>query len=98
MGKEDKIHQAGDQRRQRDHPHHGAAAVFLLQTGAHQQQEQHVAHVVLIAGVTQHMAEEADIGQRIGQRGAVHGEELRRGGAVGPVAQQQGDQAQQGEG
>lgn len=46
----------------------------------------------------QHMAEKAYVCQRVGQRGPVHGEILRRGGTVGPVAQQQGDQAQQGEG
>lgn len=44
------------------------------------------------------MAEKAYVCQRVGQRGPVHGEILRRGGTVGPVAQQQGDQAQQGEG
>ena len=46
------------------------------------------------------MAEKAYVCQRVGQRGPVHGEILRRGGTVGPVAQQQGQQpgadAQQG--
>ena len=53
---------------------------------------------MLVAGVAQHMAKEADVCQRIGQGGAIDGEKLGGGRAVGPLAQQQRDQAQQGEG
>ena len=98
MGEEDEVHQTRHQRRDGDGPNHRAAAVFLLQPRADQQQQQHIAHVVLIAGVTQHVAEEADVGQRISQGGAVDGEELGGGRAVCPLAQQQRDEAQQGEG
>ena len=64
---EQEMHQSRDHRRHRDGPRHGTAAVLLLQPGAHQQQQQHIAHVVFIVRVTQHMAEKTHIGQRVGQ-------------------------------
>ena len=69
-------------------------AVFLLHLGAHQQQKQHIAHIVGVAGMAQHVTQHADIGQRIIERGAVHAEKTVGGNAAGDAVQNQRSQAQ----
>ena len=61
----------------------------------YQQQKQHIAHVVAVVGMAQHMAKEADIGEGIAQRGAVHAKELRGGVAAGHAIKTQRQQTQQ---
>ena len=65
MGEEDHIHQTGRSRGDKAHDEQAAAAVELLHHGSHQQQEHHVAHIVAQIRMTQHMAEQAHIGQRV---------------------------------
>ena len=96
MGKQQELHQPRGKGGDRDRCQQIPAAVLLLQPRPYQQNQQHVAHIVLVVRVAQHVAEEPHVGQRVGQRCAVHGEILVGRRAVGPVAQQQGQQAQQG--
>ena len=94
-GEEDEVDKACDCRRDGNGQQQGAPAVFFLQRRTNQQQKKHVAHVVAVTGMTQHMAEKAYISERISQGGAIDGEELRCGIAAGHAVQDQYHQTQQ---
>ena len=98
IGEEHELHKTRHQCRQQDGEEDGAVTVLFLHHGANQQQEQHIVHIVAIVRVTQHVGEHTQIRQRVAQGGAIDAEIAIGGGAVRPVAQNEGDEGQEGEG
>ena len=69
---ENELHQPCDQSGGGHEPYHFFPAILFLQRWPHQQQKQHIAHVVGIIRMTQHMGEKPQVGQRIRQGSAIH--------------------------
>ena len=94
VGEQDALQHAGDQRGEQNALEQRDAAVFLLHGRAHHQQQHHVSHIVAVVGMAQHMAHQPEIGQGIGEGGAVDAEKSGGGPAAGEVS---GDQSRQGQ-
>ena len=97
-GEENKLHQPGDKGGDHDAAQQPLAAVFLFQRRSYHQKEHHVAHKVGVVRVAQHMGEHAQIGEGVGERGAIDGEQQPGGPLSGELAQSQCSQGEQEEG
>ena len=97
MGKQQELHQprgkGGDDDGQQQIP----AAVLLLQPRPHQQQKQHIAHIVAVARVAQNVGKKPHIRQWVRQGRPVYAEQPGRGGPAGGGVQHQHQQTEDGE-
>ena len=98
VGKQDTLQYTGDQRGKQNALEQRDAAVFFLHGRAHHQQQQHIIEKMLPVGMTQHMAEQPDVAQRVPPRGAVHAEKVHGAPAVRPAVCQQHQHGQQKKG
>ena len=80
---------AGDEGRYQHGQKQAAASVFFLRRGAQDQKIEHIALKMCPVGMAQHMAEQAEIGQRIGQTAPVDTEKKIVAPSAGGVGQQQ---------
>ena len=95
VGKQNALQHTGDQRSEQNAFEQRDAAVFFLHGRAHYQQQQHIIEKMLPVGMTQHMAKQPDVAQRVPPRGAVHAEQIHGAPAVRPAVCQQHQDGQQ---